>query len=174
MYKIENNWLGWKSDGYYSYLQAIAHKIPDLFLRFKYVWLSCIDSDRSINRNIPSIIRLGIHVPFREDLAIVIPGETILQMASEHNYFNGFDEAWFFQNNPPSTLYQPDSLHCNKWIDRLSSGTLREDSDLYSIFTWMRTTQAVLGLSDGLDLHYITADETIARKLDNEFCKSST
>ena len=169
MLKLTDAVIGTIDVNCFSYIRCLAEQAPTILSRFPYVWITSLDSVRSINSGVRSysvLSKFEVHSNERSDGKIVVSGQTVVNAALAENFFNGFDEIWLFADVPPEEL--PDTLYLatNQWM---RSEHYRADSDapsLHEIIRWMKSCGAVCGLSDGVCLEYVTHDTSLAGEIE--------
>lgn len=164
MLKVANIWIGWRDPGSVSEISRLADVAPELMASFEYALISRIDSDDNPNLAMPSFSRLVNELGFpiqQFGRQLLTTGKVIVQMAVEIQFFWGFDEVWFFRQEPGEQLPE-DFIIPAETTFRSPEGERR----LLALAEWMSRSGAVLGLGDGINLKYVTIDEKIAELLD--------
>jgi hypothetical protein len=155
MRKINHLTVGWLEGS----LKLLLEKGAALFGRLPVALLTSVDSMRALSSSAIGQLIIERHprCKFLGD-GIIIPDNSILDIARSFNLFHGFDEAWFFETEPSSprpkesSLVAPLNLNCNELAPTISS--------------WMQAAACKLGLGDGIGLNYVAADEEIAKHVE--------
>lgn len=139
-------------------IAAILFDHAALFLRFRYVVISCIDSDQNVSE-MKHIVR-GL---LAADCEVEEIG-TVLQVNVSRNAldflvntFTGFDEVWFF-DGVPSYISQPPSITSERMLTDTTDPFVQDT--VSALPNWMKLSHCTLGLGDGAGLNYVTADSS--------------
>lgn len=168
--EIDGGWAGWKEQVETSEIARTARLAPDLLRSFSTVLITRVDSETKITLAWPSIARLVADhgVCLREQRGrLIAPLETFFVMALEADFFNGFDEVWFFRQEPAGApavegpITTVEAL-APEWEARHQAAV----RSLCRVVAAMRETGAALGLADGVGLAYITLDRPLAEALE--------
>ena len=168
--KVNNVWLGWIETHNVSELENISLRAPDFFERYKYALISVIDSNRPITLNMPSFQKMiknaNLHFEQFGD-GLLTSGKSIVELATVHHFFNGFDEVWFFAHAPQTAAPTGHILNPQSWlIQPIDERKLGENKALSLLEQWAIESGAIVGVHDGTGIGYITTDETVAQKLE--------
>jgi len=90
----------------------------------------------------------------RIDRHLAVPGRMIRHAAKALNMFCGFDEVWCFDTLPQ--IAKPPSASIVSPFDA------RQEAASFPIESWLKQTQCVLGLGDGMGLNFIAGDDKFA------------
>jgi len=156
--------------GCISYIRCLSEQDPSMIARFPYVWISRLDSDRSITNELSSFSALAQYereVIQRKDRKIIVSGPTVVKAALADNFFNGFDEIWCFQRVPPEELPQSVYIAARQWLKSPNYIGNPGGLTLEQIVEWMKRSGSVVGLADGDCLNYVAQDASYAHELED-------
>jgi len=101
---------------------------------------------------LPLLQRLGASYDELGDGA-AIDGDTLLSLIDNHGFFNGFDEMWFFHEQPYES--KPETIP-------LTSDVPLQQAPSDILVSWMRDSGCIAGLGDGIGLNYVTFSPRLA------------
>ncbi len=167
MHNLNNFWIGWIDTQNVSDITQLTFYYPELIRAFEYAIISCIDSnpypllDELAFKGVPkeSIIQLP-----GNERGIMTDGNTVADLAFNNELFNGFDEIWFFHKQPILSPLDEVQILSQSWLT--DKALISERTDVQRVLDWCLKTGAVLGISDGVGLNYITVDEEVAKTLE--------
>jgi hypothetical protein len=135
----------------------VLRQWPSVLSRFRRVLVTVIDSCEDVAglwRQSPAL--RGLAVDFKVlDKGVVMPARDILSLA-DPRVSNGFDEYWFFLDEP---------VVCKPANCRLNCPPGYPD-DLELIIPWFTQSNCELGIGDGIGLDYIARSQTDARTIE--------
>ena len=88
---------------------------------------------------------------------VVLPTARLPEVTNEFKLFTGFDEVWFFREDPH---WEPPT-----GLSIVSPLNLEEDEVPPVVFDWMKISNCTLGLGDGIGLNFATSNEDIGKYL---------
>jgi hypothetical protein len=132
---------------------------PAFLGRFPAVLITVLDSESSVQSTATASEIMKTHSEcFDLQDGLVVPGPLLSKVADDFRLFTGFDELWCFRKTPspkPRLLsIVPPTVP--------SEGVLRTQFD-----EWMKRSDCVLGLGDGIGMNYVTTDSALASALEN-------
>lgn len=147
--------VGWTD----TRIGELIHSRAEVLGRFTYVLVTSIDSSTDL-RTVPDVKEIVEHYDGCSFVGrgLKVPARVIGDIAGAFNLFSGFDEVWWFEEEP--TLPAPDGLAIVAPLD------LRVDDLPEGIERWMTATNCGLGVGDGIGMNFVTPDAGIARHLE--------
>lgn len=147
---------------FFGWLKASIHEIIDAneldLCEFSCVMITFVDSVRDL-RQLAKAQHIVREYPSCEFVgsALSVPGSVVSNVSHEHRLFTGFDELWCFDSVP--ILAKPEDVVITGPQDLATEG-LNEGLE-----SWMKQSECILGIGDGIGLNYITPHDTIAEHL---------
>lgn len=91
----------------------------------------------------------------------VVSGHELVRLA-HRGFLTGFDEVWFFDDQPSADFPEGMRITVRSWLRECSRNEGDPPADLLSVTYWMKSSGAVLALADGTGLDYISVESEIA------------
>ena len=145
---------GWVNLSVNEFLNAF----PQTYERLRFCLITCVDSNKSpvsLLQSSPELEYLRTAArPFGHGL--LLPTNKLLESRGRHRIFFGFDEVWFFPNEPLAP--KPDTA----WL----VGPARvEERTLRTLGSWMTDNSCSLALGGGAGLNFIVKARGLVRYL---------
>ncbi len=141
-----------------SAISSIVQDLPALIHDSPYMLITSIDSSRDLH-TLTTIAQLITDCETGEFIenSLVVKGNEFYELPGIHELFHGFDEVWLFPAHPLS------ALPAEVWL----TGPLDISNEIPNgMIHWMKQTDCMLGLGDGIGLNYITPELNIGRTLE--------
>lgn len=134
-----------------SSIADVIDEHPELFDVFDCVLITSLDSLAELEKDM-MVQRMACSHRFLEG-GLIVAGKSMRQLRVD-GLFSGFDELWCYKQDVSSP--KPRETHL---VSPLKITTDIPDS----VKNWMRRSQCILGLGDGIGLNYVTGDFGIAK-----------
>lgn len=153
MRKLQHFTVGWINTNIRAVVEA------GLLSQFNWVLITSIDSISDLSAIRGNIARIEARCALLGS-GLVVPGESMVRLASDQNLFTGFDELWAFAQRP--SVPKPNDLSI--------AAPYNFETDLDSVsprlVPWMAEAECELGLGDGIGLNYVTQLEGLVSVLE--------
>ncbi len=146
--------VGWIDTSIGALLQRDA-QLPQCF---RLMLVTSIDSSRDLSqmREAQEIVRRYAGCRLL-GTGLVVPSDRAAEVIAAFKLFTGFDEVWWFDEEP--SLAKPEELSLvgplNLATDEIPAGLTQ----------WMQDSKCRLGLGDGIGLNFVTPDVEVAERL---------
>ncbi len=147
-------YYGWVEDR----IRSLAESDWRFFRELPWCLVTCIDSSPvKSTRTAAEIVERQSSCSFLGGGLAVGEGR-ILELAKACNLFNGFDEIWFFREQP--AVAKPEKLTIIPPPYDLTAYAPSQE-----LLDWIELSGCVLGLADGIGMNYITPTKEIAESI---------
>ena len=155
MKRVDDLKVGWLD----TRIGTLVESRGAVFAQYAYALITSVDSATEL-RQLPTGRAIIERRPACRFLGggLVIPAGALAAVGREFNLFNGFDEVWWFSDEPK--VPKPNEVFLVAPLD------LREDGVVEELRDWMRASGCELGLGDGVGLNYVAFDESVALALE--------
>lgn len=142
-----------------SSIEVLVEDYPEVVAQFPLALVTYIDSVPTTSLpSIQGILKESGRVAESLGTGILVPGDFVVELGHEHNFFNGFDEVWFYYQRP--TEPKPENVVISG--PRELRGAIPPE-----VIKWTCSSYCLLGLGDGICLNYVTVDQGLADFLAN-------
>jgi hypothetical protein len=125
-----------------------------VFYELPWCLVTCIDCSKDVKSMLKKIIEVDEFCSFLGS-GLIVGNERIL--AEEYNIFYGFDEIWLFKTQP--VLEKPAEISILSTLGYWKGDPSKE------LLEWFNESGCVLGLGDGVGMHYLTTSKEIVESL---------
>lgn len=139
-------------------VRELIERHPDVFRSADAVLITMLDSNENIHE-LPAVAGTFSNSESTELLSLepfVVNGAGLLRLLDQRDLFTGFDEIWMLRHmvdSPPpveASLVAPEQV-----------GSEPPEA----VAAWMKESEAVLALGDGIGMNFVGADENLLRQL---------
>lgn len=125
---------------------------------FKFALITTVDSTPDI-RAVPIALTITQEISAARFVggALLVPTTRITEVSERFKLFTGFDEVWFYINEPLSS--KPAEISLVAPLD------LEVDSPPNGLAQWFAESGCRLGIGDGIGMNFATLDKGIASKM---------
>lgn len=164
--RSKNCFFGWMRAESISNLYSFAHELPELIRQYPFAAITSSDGNRGdwLHSAYLAYLAQKPRNPVQYQLiadGILLSGPDVYDMLIEDDFFSGFDEIWFSNQNitkhlPANAILTSESpiIHPNS-LDRRTA-----------ITGWIVDSVCSLGIADGYRVNYATTSESVALLLE--------